>query len=178
MSSYIRATWVVGILIPLLAIGLIGGSSAVVGWRLLKRAKAQRHHFSLLQTQRQRITQLEQDKATLSAELPPIQSYSSNVRMEEFLLKIQSSSSEDPGLRVIRSDAVMRGDFFGHNPEAAALQIEGLSTPMLSIMGEAFKESPALFADTWTLRPNAERDRLLVSMTVVLSKRTKGNEKP
>ncbi|MFZ5806001.1 MAG: hypothetical protein ACOY3I_02160 [Verrucomicrobiota bacterium] len=139
MSAYLRSIMVMGIVIPLMVSAVVAGA-CVMGYSYFhSNLKARLQIYKAIQQCRESLATAEGEAEMLDQSLARLRDAAS---MENFLSYVQTAASSEKG--IIHFDV-------SENQSIRSLSIQGLSGPVIPILGDGLRKSPTIFTRSWSI---------------------------
>lgn len=113
-----------------------------------------------------RLADLDADGPAISEQLAKLSTTENINQIDEFLSHLRATAAMEPGFRILRSEETAAPTFYGDRSRAEKVVLEGFSGHLINNLGEAFRDAPAVFSDSWQINLNPDGTRLILSMTL------------
>lgn len=167
MTSSIRSILICGILWPLLATGIILGLCGAGFWKFYTQSNSRMQTYAQYSAEAQRLSKTSEENRLVISELERLRSTLGTDSVDGFLARLRATAVVEPGFRFISSTPVAPSPIYGEKARAEQIELEGLSDYLVTGLGEAFRDSPGIFADSWHLGLNRDGTRL--HLTLILT---------
>jgi|GEM_PF-6914384 len=166
MTTSHRSILLSGMLLPILLAGGVLTACGFGFWHLYDESNRKMEMYANASIYANRLAQLNADSPTITEQLTRLSAMDNASQIDDFLSHLHATAAMEPGFRILRTEQAMASTFYGDQSRAEKIVLEGFSGHLISGLGEAFRDSPAVFSDSWQLNLNPDGTRLILTMTL------------
>lgn len=161
-----RAILSCGIILPVIFTLGVLSASGYGFWKLYSESNRKMEMYANAAAYENRLKQLDADSPAIAEQLSKLNSTENTDQVNEFLSHLHATAAMEPGFRILHSEETAAPTFYGDDSRAEKIILEGFSGHLITNLGEAFRDAPSVFADSWQLTPNPDGTRLILTMTL------------